>query len=171
MFWRPRNHACWWGCQAVKGVLCNDIETVGEYLQTWKLKLSTTKTVSAALHLNNKETKRELKVNYSKVTLPFCCEPKYRGVTLDRLLTYRRHLESLHKKLTSRVAFLRWHGGSGWDAWATTFWTATLALVPSTAEQRWADCHILRSRSSREISKLSPSPTIVQKVWNFEIQV
>ena len=44
--------------QAVEGVLTKDMATVGEYLQTWKLKLSTTKTVSAAFHLNNKEAKR-----------------------------------------------------------------------------------------------------------------
>jgi len=34
--------------------------TVGEYLQTWKLKLSTSKTVLAVFHLNNKEAKCEL---------------------------------------------------------------------------------------------------------------
>jgi len=45
--------------QAVEGALSNDIATVGEYLQTWKLNLSITKTVSAAFHLNNKEAKRE----------------------------------------------------------------------------------------------------------------
>jgi len=49
--------------QKVEGVLNKDMATVGEYLQTWKLKLSTTKTVSAAFHLNNKEAKRELKSN------------------------------------------------------------------------------------------------------------
>ena len=81
--------------------------TLGEYIQTWKLKLNTTKTVSAVFHLNNKEAKRELKVNFNYESLPFCSEPKYLGVTLDRSLTYRRHLESLRKKLTSRVALLR----------------------------------------------------------------
>ena len=47
--------------QAVEGVLSKDMATVDEYLQTWKLKLSTTKTASAAFHINNKEAKRELK--------------------------------------------------------------------------------------------------------------
>jgi len=49
--------------------------TVGEYLQTWKLKLSTTKTVPTAFHLNNKEANRELKVNYNNEILPFCPQP------------------------------------------------------------------------------------------------
>jgi len=93
--------------------------TADEYLQTWKLKLSTTKMVSAAFHLN-KEAKRELKVKYNNEILPFCSEPKYLGVTLVGSLTYRRHLESLRKKLTSRVALLRRLAGG-----ATTLRTST----------------------------------------------
>jgi len=101
----------WW---AVEGVLIKDMASVGEHLQTWKLKLGTTKTVLAALlHLNNKEAKRELKVKYNNKTLPFFSEPKHIGVMLDRSLTYRRHLESLRKKLTSCVTLLRWLAGSG----------------------------------------------------------
>jgi len=119
---------------AVEGGLCKDMATLGEYLQTWKLKLCTTKKVSAVFHLNSKETKRELKVNFNNETLPFCSESKYLGVTLDRSLTYRRHLESLCKKLTSRVVLLRRLAGSGWGAGATTLRTATPALLHSTAE-------------------------------------
>ena len=108
--------------------------TQGEYLPTWKLKLSTTKTVSAVFHLNNKEAKRELKDNFNNETLPFCFEPKYVGVTLDRSLTYCRQLELRRKKLTSRVAHLRRLVGFGWGAGATTLRTATLALVHSIAK-------------------------------------
>ena len=74
---------------AVEGALSKDMATLCEYLQTWKLKLSTTKTVPAVFHLNNKVAKRELKVKINNETLPFCSEPKYLGVTLDRLVTYR----------------------------------------------------------------------------------
>jgi len=94
-------------CQAVEGALTKDMATVGEYLQTWKLKLSTT-------------AKRALKVTSNNEAMPFSCEPKYLGVTLDRSLTYRRHLESFRRKLTSRVALLRQLAGSGWgDGTAT----------------------------------------------------
>jgi len=106
--------------QAVEGVLIKDMATIGECLQTLEVKLSTTKTVSVIFHLHNKEAKRELKVNFNNVALPFCSEPKYLGTTLDRTLTYRRHLKSLHKKLTSHVALLRWLAGSEWGAGATT---------------------------------------------------
>ena len=87
----------------VEGALSKDMATLGEYLQTWKLKFSTTKTVSAVFHLN-KEAKRQLKVNFNNETLPFCYEPKYLGVTLDRSLTYRRHLES--QKILCYLSYL-----------------------------------------------------------------
>jgi len=45
----------------VEGVLSKDMATVGEKLQTWKLRLRTTKMVSAVFYLNNKEAKLELK--------------------------------------------------------------------------------------------------------------
>jgi len=56
----------------VEGAVSKDMATLSEYLQSWKLKLSTTKTVSAVFHLNNKETKRELKVTFNNETLPCC---------------------------------------------------------------------------------------------------
>jgi len=78
--------------QAVEGVLSKDMATItSEYLQTWKLKLSTTKTVSAVFHLNNKEAKHKLNVNHNNETLPFSSGSKYLRVTLDRLATYCQH--------------------------------------------------------------------------------
>ena len=77
-------------CQTVEGVLSKDMATVGEYLQTWKLKLSTKKAVLAVFHLNNKEAKHKLNVNHNNETLPFSGS-KYLGVTLDRLVTYCQH--------------------------------------------------------------------------------
>jgi len=60
--------------QVVEGLLSKDIVTVDENPNTWKLKLSTTKTVSAVFRLN-KEAKPELKVNHNNKNLPFCSEP------------------------------------------------------------------------------------------------
>jgi len=44
--------------QAVEGVLSKNMAIIGEYLQTWKLKLSTTKMVSAAFHLSNNDSRK-----------------------------------------------------------------------------------------------------------------
>ena len=139
--WRPKNHACWWrlagsGSGAEQGHgnrrwIPPDLEAKAQHYKEM---------VSAVFNLNNKEAKRELKVNHNNKTTPFCSKPKCLGVTLDRWLTYRRHLESLRKKL-SRALLWRL-AGSGWSAVATTLRIATLALVHSTAEHRapvW--CH------------------------------
>ena len=120
--------------QSMERNLSQDMQTLSAYLQKWKLQLSKAKTVSAAFHLYNQEAQREIDINIDGEHLPYCAEPTYLGVTLDRSLTYRRHLESLRKKLSTRVALLRRLAGSGWGAGAKTLRTATLALVHSTAE-------------------------------------
>ena len=118
----------------LEGTLSQDMSTLSAYLQTWRLKLSHTKTVTAAFHLNNREAKRELKVYNNGRLLPFCPTSTYLGVKLDRSLTFRHHLVALSKKLSSRVTLLRRLVGSGWGAGAKTLRIATLSLVYSTAE-------------------------------------
>jgi len=82
---RPSNHACWWRLtNSGKGAKQRHCNRIGEYLQTWKLKLSTTKAVLAVFHLNNKEAKRELEVNHNNETPLLWSESTYLGVTLDR---------------------------------------------------------------------------------------
>ena len=120
--------------KGLEGTLSQDMSTLLAYLQTWRLKLSHTKTVTAAFHLNNREAKRELKVYNNSRLLPFCPTPTYLGVKLDRLLTFRHHLVALLKKLSSRITLLRRLVGSGWGAGAKTLRIATLSQVYSTAE-------------------------------------
>ena len=56
--------------ETLEGTLSQDMSTLSAYLQKWRLKLSETKTVSAAFHLNNREAKRELNVNIDRKPLP-----------------------------------------------------------------------------------------------------
>ena len=87
----------------VEGTLCQGMSTLSAYLQTWRLKLSHTKTVKAVFYLNNREAKRELKVYNNGRLLPFCPNPTYLMVKLDRSLTFRHHLMALSKKLSLRT--------------------------------------------------------------------
>ena len=82
----------------MEGTFTQGMATLSLYLQKWKLKLSATKTVTAALHLYSKEATRKLKVAAEGSILLFSAEPTYLGVTLDRSLMYRQHLELLRKK-------------------------------------------------------------------------
>ena len=105
----------------LEGTLSQDMSTLLAYFHTWKLKLSHTRTVTAAFHLNNREAKRELKVYNNGRILPFCPTPTYLGVKLDRSLTFRHNLVALRKKLSTRVTLLRRLMGSGWGAGAKTY--------------------------------------------------
>ena len=120
--------------KAVEDTLSRDMTTLSDYRQTWRLKLSNTKTVTAAFHLSNREAKRELNVYNNGNLLSPCPVPTYLEVKLDRLLTFRHHLKALRKKLSTRVALLKRHAGSGWGAGANTLRILALFLVYSTAE-------------------------------------
>ena len=112
----------------MEDTLSQNMITLSAYLQTWRLKLSNTKTMTAAFYLNNREAKRALNVYNNGNLLPPCPVPTYFGVKLDRSLTFRHHLEAFHKKLSTRVA------GSGWGAGAQTLRISALSLVYSEAE-------------------------------------
>ena len=121
-------------CENLEAVLSHDMATISSYLQTWRLKLSHTKTVTTAFHLNNREAKRKLNIYNNGKLLPFYPVPTYLGVKLDSLLTYRHHLKALRKKLTTRIALLRRLAGSRWGAGAKSLRIVALLLVYSTAE-------------------------------------
>ena len=71
--------------KAVEDTPSQDMTTLSTYLQTWRLKLSNTKTATAAFHLNNREAKRKLNVYNNGNLLPTCPVPTYLGVKLDRV--------------------------------------------------------------------------------------
>ena len=120
--------------KAVEDTFSQDMTTLSAYLQTWRLKLSNTKTPTAAFHLNNREAKRELNVYNNGNLLPPCPVPTYLGGELDRLLTFRHHFEALRKKLSTRVVLLRRLAGPGWGAGAKTLRISALSLVYFTTE-------------------------------------
>ena len=118
----------------MEDTLSQDMTTLSAYLQTWRLKLSNTKTVTAAFHLNNREAKRELNVYNNGNLLPPCSIPTYLWVKLDRSLIFHHHLKALRTKLSTRVALLKQLEGSRWGAGAKTLRISALSVVYSTAE-------------------------------------
>ena len=120
--------------KAGEDTLSQDMATLSAYLQTWRLKLSNTKNVTAAFHLNNREAKRELNFYNSGNLLPPCPVPTHLGVKLDKLFTFRHHLEALRKKTVYPSRAVEALARSGWGAGAKTLYISALSLVYSTAE-------------------------------------
>ena len=94
--------------QCLEGTLRQDMTTLSAYLQTWRLKLSHTKTVTAAFHLNNREAKRELKVYSNHRLLPFCPTPTLQTNHVDFTLPHRSHVNSTWNPHGVFAGYLPW---------------------------------------------------------------
>ena len=76
-----------------------------------------------------------MEVSADNILLPPQAEPKYLGVTLDRSLTYRTHIEDTSQKLKSRVSIIRKLTGTGWGAsQSVVLRISALSLCYSVAE-------------------------------------
>ena len=133
--------------------------------------MNTTKSVCTAFHLNNRRANYKLNIrdNISNSYLPPHDAPKYLGVTLDRSLTYKQHMENTAQKLKKRSSLIRKLAGTNWGASPSTLRTSALALCYSAAEYCapiWARCahtnklDVQLNSTMRIISgALTPTPT------------
>ena len=76
--------------------------------------------------------------------LPFEKTPKYLGVTLDRILSYKQHLTDVSSKVTKRCNLLKRLAGNHWGQDFSTLRSSALALCYSAAEYFspvWSQSH------------------------------
>ena len=118
----------------VEEKLSSDMGVICQYLRNWRLKLSTTKTVSSIFHLRNYMANYQLKVQVESGELNFDPNPTYLGIKLDRSLTYKSHLTKLKCKVSARVALVRRLASTNWGASFRTLRTSAMALALSAAE-------------------------------------
>ena len=67
-----------------------------------------------AFHHRNKDAKRSLKVVWNKTELENTTHPKYPGVTLDRSLSYKQHIQNTKMKVATRNNLLTIQVTSKW---------------------------------------------------------
>jgi hypothetical protein len=85
-------------------------------------------------HVNTHAANKQLNMMFNSTSIKHVDHPKYLGVTLDRTLTFKSHLEKAAKKVSSQVNLVRKLAGTKWGSNAQTFRTASLPLVYSLAE-------------------------------------
>ena len=102
--------------ETLEARLGQDISILHSFFERWYLKMNPTKTFSTAFHLNNRQANRTLNVHNSTGNYILKKEPlpKYLGITIDRSLTYRQHIENTGQKLKKRVSILRKLAGTTW---------------------------------------------------------
>jgi len=94
--------------------LSSDMARMSHFCRQWRLKPSTSKTISSVFHLHNTSATRELSVYLDGLHLQHECHPTYLGVTVDRTLSYREHLTKTAGKLKNRNNLLMKLAGSTW---------------------------------------------------------
>ena len=120
--------------EKLENVLSRDTTKLKEYFEHWYLRMNTTKTVSSVFHLDNRQANRALRIKVGNITIPSDPTPKYLGITLDRSLTYKGHLEGTARKIGKRNCILRKIAGTTWGSKQSVLRTTALALCYSVAE-------------------------------------
>jgi hypothetical protein len=92
------------------------------------------KTEACVFHLGTHDANRKLTVQFDNTLITHVYHPKYLGMTVDRTLSYKPHLEKTVIKVNSRVNLVRKLSGTKWGSGAHALRTACIALVYSVAE-------------------------------------
>ena len=82
-------------CKEMEEGLTKDMLILVKYLRNWRLQLGVGNTVSAAHRAINREWKLELNVFAASKRVVSQQTPKYIGVRLDRMLSFKQHLEEV----------------------------------------------------------------------------
>ena len=93
--------------------------------------LSSRQTVGELYHKpapRNRECGKQLNISWNRVNLTHCNITVYLGVTLDRTMSYKAHIEKTKKKVGTRNNIIRKLRNSKWGATPTTLRSLVLAL-------------------------------------------
>ena len=99
---------------------------LSEYYTANQLRANPTKTESRMW--------QQLNISWNGVNLTHCKLPMYLGVTLERTLSYKAHIEKTKKKVGTRNNIIRKLRNSKWGATPSTLRSSALALCYSAAE-------------------------------------
>ena len=104
----------------IEETLTSALDGLSEYYTTNQLRANPTKTQVSLFHLRNRECGKQLNISWNGVNLTHCNLPVYLGVTLDRTLSYKAHIEKTKKKVGTRNNIIRKLRTSKWGATPTT---------------------------------------------------
>ena len=110
------------------------LDELTTYYRSNSLRANPDKTQVTSFHLKNQEAKRTLEVKWNNTDLENTPHPKYLGVTLDRTLSYKKHIHNTKMKVATRNNLLKKLSNSKWGCNASTIRTTALALSYSAAE-------------------------------------
>lgn len=136
-----------------------------------RLRLNPSKTMITAFHLVNKEANRELTLHFCGETIRNSKLPVDLGITLDRVLTFKAHLQKVAAKIKTRNSLINKLAGTTWGSSTHVLWTSTLALTYSIAEY-WAPvwegsqyCSLIDVQLRKALLKITGNVTCTNSQW------
>ena len=119
--------------------ICNQIYLISRAaawtaVTTNQFRANPTKTQVTLFHLRNREYGKQLDISWNGMNLTHCNLPVNVGVTLDRTLSYKAHIEKTKKKVGTRNNIIRKLRTSTFGATPTTLRSSDPALCYSAAE-------------------------------------
>ena len=152
-------------------ILNEDLHRISKYCNNWRLRPSPSKTVSSVFHLHHAKSTMELNIFLNGTRLKHDPKPTYLGITLDRTLTYKSHLQKTAAKIRTRNNLLSMLAGTTWGASATTLRCSALALCYSTAEycapvwKNSAHCNKIDSQLNQTMRLISGTIRSTRTEW------
>lgn len=83
------------------------------------------KIVVCAFHMYNRQVDQELLVQFNGAAVNHSFSFKYRGVTTNRSLTFKKYLENFQKKVRLKINLLQTLADTGWRSNAHTIITVS----------------------------------------------
>lgn len=114
--------------------LTEALEGLTDYYTKNSLNANPGKTQVCAFHLNNHAANKKLNITWNGQALENDQYPKYLGVTLDRTLSFAKHVQNVKAKVTTRNNLLSKLANSTWGSDPKTLRTTAMALCYSSAE-------------------------------------
>ena len=141
--------------------LQEDLSNIELYCDHWKLKINTSKTVYSIFTRSHKIAKNKLKLTINNK--PLCKEenPTYLGVTLDRQLNLKTHVENVQKKASKRLNLIKRLASTNWGADKMTLRSLYLGYVRSVL-----DYNIVLQNSCSKATKQS-----LDKIQNHALRL
>ena len=119
-------------------LLNRDLKRLENYCNKWKLLINTTKTVYTVFSNSPKISKREAPIEIGGKQLMKEPNPVYLGVTLDRQLTLKQHLQIVKEKSTQRLNIIKRLASTKWGADKNTLRQLYIGYVRSKMEYNLA---------------------------------
>lgn len=125
--------------------LNEDLNSLHQYCEKWKLKINSTKTVYTIFTQSPKISKKTLNLKIGNEQLQKEDNPSYLGVELDHRLTLQKHTQNIQQKCTKRLKLVKRLASTTWGADKNTLRQLYLGYVRSAMEY----CLPLQSISSK----------------------